>query len=202
VVPSPLVPGVYHALMDLNFRRLGPVFYRPACESCDECRAIRIPVREFRPSRAQRRCLRRNADLTVEVGPASPDEEKASLYRRYLEERHDGQMEGSPEELRFLGLSPIETVELRYRLGDRLLAVGLADREPEALSAVYCYFDPRASGRSLGVFNVLRMVEECRLHGVPYLYLGLFVRGSAKMSYKAGFRPCEILSPDGSWRRA
>src|SRR5687768_16680670 len=84
VVPSPLAPGVYHSLMDLNFRRLGAIFYRPDCLSCTECRQVRVPVAEFRPSRAQRRCLSRNADLTVQLGPPAPTEEKRLLYQRYL----------------------------------------------------------------------------------------------------------------------
>ena len=50
ILPSPLSPGIYHALMDLNFRRLGQVFYRPCCEGCGECRSIRIPIPEFEPS--------------------------------------------------------------------------------------------------------------------------------------------------------
>ena len=54
-------PGLYHALMDLNFRRLGPVVYRPVCAGCQACRALRVLVPEFRPSRSQRRCLARNA---------------------------------------------------------------------------------------------------------------------------------------------
>src|SRR6185503_12396102 len=59
VVPSPMVPGIYHSLMDLNFRRLGAIFYRPACAACEECRSIRVPVALFRPSRTQRRCWTR-----------------------------------------------------------------------------------------------------------------------------------------------
>ena len=62
-------PGLYHSLMDLNFRRLGPVAYHPACEGCQACRALRVPTAAFRPDRSQRRCLARNADLSVEVRP-------------------------------------------------------------------------------------------------------------------------------------
>ena len=50
-----LEPGLYAALMDLNFRRSGRFAYRPECDGCRECRAIRVPVGEFRPNRTQRR---------------------------------------------------------------------------------------------------------------------------------------------------
>jgi arginine-tRNA-protein transferase len=111
-------------------------------------------------------------------------------------------MDGSWEEMvESLYDTPPTTLELSYRLEGRLVAVGLVDVEPRALSAVYCYFDPGLGARSLGVFNVLRLVEECRLRGAPFLYLGYQVAGSPKMEYKAAFRPHELLGPDGVWRR-
>jgi arginine-tRNA-protein transferase len=201
VQPPSFAPGLYHAFMDLNFRRLGPVVYRPACPSCRECRSLRIPVREFRPSRAQRRCAVRNAEVSVEIGPPEPTAEKHDLYRRYLAARHDGQMTGSAEEFhQFLYDAPPLTLELTYRWQGRLLAVGIADLEPEALSAVYCYFDPEAPGRSLGILNVLALLGECRRRDLPYLYLGYWVPGSPTMAYKAHFRPHELLE-GGVWVR-
>jgi arginine-tRNA-protein transferase len=68
------------------------------------------------------------------------------------------------------------------------------------MSAVYCYFDPDHPRRSLGVFNVLSLLEECRRRGIPHLYLGYHVTGSPQMSYKALYRPCERLEADGRWR--
>jgi arginine-tRNA-protein transferase len=200
LVPRPLAPGVYHALMDLNFRRLGPLFYRPQCALCDECRMIRLPVAQFRPSRAQRRCRVRNQDVVVNAGRPSPSAEKHALYQRYLASRHDGQMDGSDLEFHgFLYSSEIRTLEVEYRVEGRLLGVALVDREPLALSAVYCYFDPAGSRRSPGVFNVLWLIDECRRLELRYLYLGYYVAGSGTMSYKASYRPCEVLQPDGRW---
>jgi arginine-tRNA-protein transferase len=34
---------------------------------------------------------------------------------------------------------------------------------------------------------------------MPHLYLGYYVRGCARMSYKAGYRPCEVLR-EGRWQ--
>jgi arginyl-tRNA--protein-N-Asp/Glu arginylyltransferase len=195
-------PGTYHALMDLNFRRLGRLFYRPECEGCRECRMIRVPVAAFRPSRSQRRCRARNADLAVSVEAPAPTPEKHELYRRYLESRHQGQMDGSREEFEgFLYSSCVETVEVVYRLEGRVVGVGIVDAEPQAWSAVYFYFDTLLERRGLGVFNVLWLIEECRRRGVPHMYLGFYIRECARMSYKAGYRPCELRAPDGTWQR-
>ena len=199
IAPGPLVSGTYHSLMDLNFRRLGPVFYRPDCEGCRECRMIRVEAATFRPSRSQRRCHARNAEVAVASASPRASEPKHALYRRYLERRHDGRMDGSAREFGLLYSSTIETVEFVYTLRDRLIGVGLADVEPDAMSAVYAYFDPDERRRSLGTFNILQLIAECERRGLRYLYLGYYVRDCGRMSYKSSFRPCEVLAPDGNW---
>lgn len=197
-----LDPGVFHALMDENFRRSGTIVYRPACETCRQCRTIRVPVDAFRPNRAQRRCLHRNQDLDVEVGVPEPTREKHVLFRRYVARRHAREMDhGWRDFCDFLYASPVTTVEVMYRLGGRLTAVGILDVEPTAASTVYCYFDPTMPQRSLGTFNVLWTIVSCRMQELSWLYLGYYIRDCPKMNYKINFRPCEILEPDGRWRR-
>jgi arginine-tRNA-protein transferase len=201
ILPTPVVPGVYRALLELNFRRMGPYFYRPQCDGCRQCRGIRVPIASFEPSRSQRRCRAGNTDVEVRVSSPAPTRAKHALYRRYLERCHDGQMSGSWEEYEaFLYGSPVPGLELEYRVGGRLLAVGIADLEPGAMSAVYCWYDPDSDRRGLGTFNVLRMIDECRARRLAHLYLGYFVEGCPKMSYKRRFRPHEILGADGEWR--
>lgn len=201
VRPQRLSAEVYGAFLDLNFRRLGDLVYRPECHGCRECRQLRVDVPRFTPTRSQRRCLARNADVTARPGRPEPTAEKEDVYRRYLAARHDGQMSGSREEfLSFVHETAGFTEEVVFRAGGRLLGAGVYDATPRALSAVYFYFDPGLEARSPGVLNVLWLVEECRRRGLPWLYLGYHVRGSPKMQYKAGYRPHEVLGDDGEWR--
>lgn len=203
VRPERLSPRLYQAFLDLNFRRLGDVVYRPACDGCAECRELRVDARRFAPSRTQRRCWRRNADLTAEVAAPEPTEEKLEVYRRYLEARHDGQMSGSREEfLSFVHDAAPFTREVVFReAGGRLVGAGIFDEADEALSAVYFYFDPDLASRSPGVYNVLWLVAECARRRLPWLYLGYLVRGAATMEYKASYRPHQVLDgDDGEWR--
>jgi arginyl-tRNA--protein-N-Asp/Glu arginylyltransferase len=201
VRPEKLAPVLYHAFLDLNFRRLGQVVYRPQCEGCRECRQLRLRVAEFAPNRAQHRCRRRNADVVASLGDPEPTDEKLEVYRRYLQARHDGQMSGTREEfVDFLHDGAAFTEEVVFRAGGRLLGAGVFDATPLALSAVYFYFDPELSFRSPGTFNVLWLIEECRRRGVPWLYLGYHVAGSRVMAYKAAFAASEILGDDGEWR--
>jgi len=199
--PNRLSPRLYALFLDLNFRRLRDVVYRPQCDGCRECRELRVDTRRFQPTRAQRRCLQRNEDVVASVGRPQPTGEKHALYRRYLEARHDGAMSGSSEEFHeFLHAAPEMTREVVFRVAGMLLGAGLFDVTSDALSAVYFYFDPELEKRSPGTFNVLWLVEEARRRSCRWLYLGYYVAGSQHMAYKASFRPYELLDDAGRFR--
>ena len=195
-----LEPAVYQRLMDLGFRRSGLVVYRPVCEGCRECLPIRVPVASFRPSKSQRRAWRRNQDVTVTIGTPRYTEEKWDVYARYLADQHDGTMSDDPSDLQqFLYTSATDTLEFVYRLDGKVVAVGIVDAADRSLSSVYFFFDPAHGRRSLGVFGALVEIEECRRRGLPHWYLGYYIRECRRMNYKADYRPCELLTPDGRW---
>jgi arginine-tRNA-protein transferase len=73
------------------------------------------------------------------------------------------------------------------------------DALPGALSAIYFFYDPDQRARSLGTWNVLRLIYECSQRGLPHLYMGYHVEGCASLSYKANFAPNQILRQDGQW---
>lgn len=198
--PRRVTAAMYQMMMDHGFRRAGAVIYKPICPGCSECRPIRVPVAQFRPSRSQRRVIRRNADLRVEIGPPRSDDARYALYRRYQEERHRDRVNSREAFERFLVNSPIDTLEMAFFAEARLLAVSIIDIGSTAFSSVYFYFDPAESRRSLGVFSALNEIEECRRRGVPYWYIGFHVKGCARMEYKARFQPAELLGVDGVWR--
>ena len=127
-----------------------------------------------------------------------PDAHKHQLYKKYLASRHTGEMTGEWDEyVEFLYSSPIETYEVQYWSGPRLLGVGIFDIEDDVLSTVYCYFDPAEHARSIGTFNILAMVDYALDHELSYVYLGYYVRDCAAMNYKSRFKGCEVLGPDG-----
>ena len=84
-------------------------------------------------------------------------------------------------------------------LNGELVGVGYVDVLPGGLSAIYFYSDPKQHRRSLGVYNVLSLVERARELGLPFLYLGYYVPGSRSMSYKGAYRPAEVYR-DGRWQ--
>lgn len=208
------MPGeLYHELMDRGFRRNGDVFYAMVCDDCRLCVPIRVPVATFAPSKSQRRALRKNEDVTVQVGPPTFTPEKFALYRRYLAGQHgrseaddDGSdsANGNEREDEFRASmygAVVDTVEVTYTLGDRLLATSLLDVCSRSVSAVYHFYDPDEGARSLGVFSVLMEIEYTRQLGVPHYYLGYWIEGAKTMQYKANYRPHELLRA-GRWQPA
>jgi leucyl-tRNA---protein transferase len=174
-------------------RRQGPVLYRTSCPECKACSPLRIDVERFVPSRAHRRILNRaGRDLNVELGLPVVDEGRVDLYNRHKIERGLGDIEGKIDYegyRAFLVDTCCDSLELRLIHEGRLAGVSVLDRGFSSLSAVYCYHDPDLRRYSLGTYAILREIELCRAWGMRYLYLGLYVEGSAPMAYKARFFP-------------
>jgi arginine-tRNA-protein transferase len=183
-------------------RRQGLFLYRPACPGCAACEPIRLDLDRFVANRSQRRTLRRGDGLvSVELGEPIADQERVTLYNRHkaLRGLSAGQGEVDVRSYReFLAMTCCDTVEIRYRIAGQLVGVAIADRSSDALSAVYCYYDPSQERLSLGTYSILKQLELCRMWGLRYLYLGLYIAESAHMRYKARFLPHERLL-DGKW---
>ena len=194
-------PDIYHEFMNAGFRRSGTMLYQPVCVGCRECRQLRVPTTTFAPTKSQRRSIRRNADVIVQVGDPIATDEKFDLYAKYCARWHKHAEPETREGFeRFLYQSPVESIEFTYRVGDRLMAVGICDLCEQSLSSVYFYFDPDEAGRSLGTFGVLCEIDFARKHSIPHWYAGFWIRDCPAMSYKANFGPAEVLGMDGAWR--
>lgn len=195
--------GLNDALTHAGFRRSQGIAYKPACDGCQACVSVRVPVAKFRLSRNARRILARNDDLSLTEAPALATEEQFALLRHYLEVRHPGGGMVEMDALDYAAMiedSPINTHVSEYRTPEgRLLSACLIDRLADGLSLVYSFYDPEDDGRSLGTNLVLRQILRAQELGLPYVYLGYWIEGCRKMVYKARYQPLEGLGPDG-WR--
>ncbi|MFO0844895.1 MAG: arginyltransferase [Gemmataceae bacterium] len=212
-----LSPEEYLQRMLDGWRRFGHMLFRPACERCTACKALRVRVGEFRPDRSQRRCRQRNEGVVeLQVGPPSVSVVKLALYDRYhaFQAEAKGWPEHPPKDAESYFESfvhhPFGVEEWCYYLDGRLVGVGYVDCMPsapaggegegrEGLSAIYFYHDPGERDRGLGTWNVLCLIEEARRRGLPYLYLGYYVAGCRSMEYKTRFVPNEVRGDDGVW---
>ena len=197
-----------------GFRRSQSIAYRPACEGCKACVSVRICVADFRESRSFRRVKAHNGDLVGQVKPPTPTSEQYGLFRSYVTSRHGS---GGMADMSVLDYAMMvedthvhtRLVEYRKRGPDSrilergagdLMAVALTDILSDGLSMVYSFYNPLAEDRSLGTYLILDHVTRARQMGLPYVYLGYWVKGSRKMDYKRRFLPQERLSPHG-WER-
>lgn len=193
------------SLSGQGFRRSQNVLYRPSCADCASCLSARIDVAAFKPSRSQRRTLRRNATLERRATSPWATEDQYDLFRRYLDSRHaDGGM-ADMDVFEFAAM--IEETPIRSRVieytdpnDDTLVGVCLTDVLSDGVSMVYSFYGPDRPKDGLGNYMILDHVEIARAAGLPYVYLGYWVPGSQKMGYKAKFSGLEVYL-GGEWQK-
>ena len=198
------------ALGRIGFRRSQGVAYRPSCADCAACVSVRVVAAEFRPNASQRKLLRRHGDLIISACKPWTTEEQFALLRRYLAARHPGGGMAEMDELDFADMveqTPVNTFVIEYRepgtngRPGRLVGACLTDHQADGLSMVYSFFEPEDDSRpGLGTFIIMDHITRAAKAGLPYVYLGYWVQGSARMQYKVRFQPIERLGPAG-WQR-
>lgn len=186
-----------------GFRRSQNIVYRPACDACKACTSVRVPVRSFDWSKSFKRVLKQNHDVVSTVVKAEATSEHYSLFRGYIDTRH---AEGGMADMSVLDFAAMvdETITdsriVEYRFGPNhpqageLICAVLMDVLSDGLSLIYSFYEPSYDYRSLGTLVILDAITRANKLSLPYVYLGYYIEGSRKMSYKARFLPQERLS--------
>ncbi|ANU08579.1 arginyltransferase [Paraurantiacibacter namhicola] len=198
------------ALGRIGFRRSQTVAYRPSCLDCRACVSVRVVAQEFRPSGTQKRISRRNEDLVVTECRPWATAEQFELLQKYLSVRHPGGGMAAMDEIDYADMvehTSVSSYVVEYREPNadgtpgRLVGACLTDCQADGLSMIYSFYDPEHEDRAgLGNFIILDHIRRAAEGGLPYVYLGYWVEGAARMQYKVRYRPLEKLGPDG-WQR-
>ncbi len=198
------------ALGRIGFRRSQTVAYRPSCADCTACVSVRVVAGEFRPSASQKKNHKRNSDLVATVCRPWSTAEQFELLQRYLGQRHPGGGMTTMDEVDFADMvehTPVDSWVIEYReptldgTPGRLVGACLTDRQGDGLSMIYSFYEPDHPGRTgLGNYIILDHIHRAREEGLPFVYLGYWVEGSARMQYKVRYRPMERLGRQG-WTR-
>lgn len=195
------------ALGRIGFRRSQSVAYRPSCSGCAACVSVRVVADEFIPNATQRKLLRRHDDIEVTACKPWATDEQFALLRSYLGARHPSGGMAGMDEVDYADMveqSPVNSYVIEYREpgvdGERgrLIGACLTDQQADGLSMIYSFFDADHPARlGLGNFIIMDHIARACAARLPYVYLGYWVKGSARMAYKTRYRPIEMLSANG-----
>lgn len=195
------------ALSRIGFRRSQSVAYRPSCAGCTACASVRVVAEGFHPNATQRKLLKRYSDLEVTACKPWATAEQYELLKQYLDSRHPGGGMAAMDESDYADMveqSPVSSYVVEYREpsvdGERGRLVGacITDQQGDGLSMIYSFFVPDDEARpGMGNFIIMDHILRARAAGLPYVYLGYWVKGSARMAYKTRYRPIEVLGPSG-----
>lgn len=194
-------PDELEGMLSRGWRRFGPVYFRPLCSPCMGCVTLRVPSATFVATASQRRAARKASPLRREWGVPRVDAARLRLYDSWHVQR-EGVRGWDPsvldrqryaQDFAFPHPSAREVAFYDDAADGRLVALGIVDETPNAFSAVYFFYDPERARDSLGVANVVLLLEDARRLGLAHVYLGYRVKGCASLEYKDRFGPHEVL---------
>jgi arginine-tRNA-protein transferase len=201
-----LADEMFEVALAIGFRRCGEIYYKTSCRHCHLCLPYRVPVADFKPTRSQRRVLKRNEDVLITVDVPKATSEKEAMYLRYQASQHgEGAIQDRGADLvdtmyTQMYTNPTTTREMELYLDEKLIGFGIIDLANHVVSAVYNVFEPEYGDRSLGTLMILRTLEWANNNRFAYYNLGYMIPGHPKMDYKRRFGPAEGLNPfTGEW---
>ncbi|KAK5684395.1 Arginyl-tRNA--protein transferase 1 [Elasticomyces elasticus] len=95
---------------------------------------------------------------------------------------------------------PLGSYHQCYRLDGRLIAMGVLDLLPHAVSGVYFLYHQDFEKWSFGKLSALREAALAMEQGYDYYYMGYYIHGCVKMRYKGDYKPQYVLDyGSGGW---
>ncbi|MBX9675037.1 MAG: arginyltransferase [Methylotenera sp.] len=200
--------NIYNGLITQGFRRSGKFAYRPHCENCRACIAVRLVLSEFAQTRSQKRAYKQHSSLSAQILPLHFNQQHYELYESYQSLRHQDETvsessaktKDDAEQFRqFLCQSNVESLMIEFKdANNQVKIVSVVDILKDGVSAVYTFYDATEPKASYGTYSIMWLAEWTKNLNLSYLYLGYWIKDSQKMAYKEQFKPQQKLI-DGEW---
>jgi leucyl-tRNA---protein transferase len=179
-----------------GWRHFGTFFFRYATLTKGHERLhvtpLRLKLADFSLSTSQKRVLKKNQDLQLEIRNAAIDEAKESLFDRHKTRFEDNVPNSiydffTPYPARI----PCQTKEICLFQDDQLIAASFLDIGAQATSSVYSIYEPTETQRSLGIYLILLSIAYSQKLGMTHYYHGYAYREPSHYDYKKRFKGLE-----------
>ncbi len=191
-------------LIQRGWRRFGEYYSRPNCVECNDCLSLRIDATNYRFSKSAKRTIRKNSATKFVMQQPTITIQHLNLYEKYhkhMEEKkgwkHYALSPNSYHELYVSGAMKFGK-EILYFVDGKLVGVDLVDFFTDGLSSIYFFYDPDYAHLSLGRFSMYQQIYIAQTNKLPWVYLGYYVEKCPSLSYKADYKPYEILQDEPS----
>jgi len=198
-------PHQLDRLLADGWRHFGTRFFRYnwAFYELDIRRVIplRIRLSDFRLSKSQRRVLRKNEDLALEIRPISITSETEALFDRHKRRFRQSMPDSIYDFVSHQPATvPCEAREIAVCNSEgEIIAVSYFDIGARCTSGVYAMFEPSESSRRLGILTMLKEIEHSIAAGKEFYYQGYSYEGQSFYDYKKQFAGTEGFDWKGSW---
>lgn len=201
-----ITPAQLDALLADAWRHFGTHFFRYNLGVYEnEIRRViplRVRLADFKFSKSQRRVLRRNDDLDIEMRPIEISQETHDLFEQHKRRFTSGVPNTIYDFLsRDPANAPTTGLEIRVTREGHLLAASFFDIGETSISSIYAIFDPDETTRSLGIFTILKEIEFALENGKAFYYHGYAYEGESYYDYKKRFSGLEAYDWKGNWER-
>lgn len=186
-------------LIERGFRRFGKMFFRPICESCQECQSIKIDVENFEFSKSKRRVLKKASHIKSYIQRPSMTQAHLELFEKYhvyMKEKKGWEYSRvTPEHYYSSFVTGYNDFgyEVLYFDDTKLIGVDLIDVLEDGISAIYFYYDPDYAHLALGKLSLYKEIKFAKKLHKSWIYLGYYVEECPSLSYKSHYKPYVTL---------
>jgi len=187
------------AVIARGWRRFGKYYFHPICNGCNECKSIRIDVKNYNYTKSQKKSINRNKNTQIIVQEPTLTKSHLELYNKYhnFKSKKDGWNHKSISQREyhenFVDGANNFGKEVLYIIDNKLVGVDLIDILDDGISSIYFFYDPDYARLSLGTYSLIYQIKLAKILELPWIYLGYWVDGCKAFAYKPNFQPQEIL---------